>query len=94
MSNDDVTFEESDWRDLSPSDKRALRIFSRVSLDFEALVKASGVAQKGMDNLISKGLAIEGTPSTDGRTFKLTDKGWLAVEWLSGRRTRTFKPHS
>jgi hypothetical protein len=90
--NDRATFDERDFNQLTPHDKRALRIFWGVTSDFESLVKASGVGQKGMDALIAKGLAIEGDPSSDGRTFKLTDKGLLAVDWLSGRRTRVF-PH-
>lgn len=85
-----ITFDEADWRDLTGHDKKALRTFSRVAIDFEPLAKASGVGQKSMDALIAKGLAVEGEPSTHGRTFKITKKGWLAVEWLKGRRTRGY----
>ncbi|MCH8683875.1 hypothetical protein [Pedomonas mirosovicensis] len=81
-----ITFDRSDWRDLTGAEKRALRAFSRVGIDFEPLAKAVGVGQKSMDALIEKGLAVEGKPSLHGRTFKITEKGWLAVEWLSGRR--------
>ncbi|TKV73676.1 hypothetical protein FDV58_36315 [Bradyrhizobium elkanii] len=88
--NEPATFDEDDWRDLTGPDKRALRIFSRVAIDFEPLAKASGVGQKSMDELIAKGLAIEGNRSLHGRTFKITNKGWLAVEWLEGRKTRAY----
>lgn len=87
-----ATFDESDWDSLTVADKKAIKIFSRVSLDYEPLAKASGVGQKSMDALIAKGLAVEGKLGLHGRTFKLTDKGWLAVEWLSGRRVRTYPP--
>lgn len=88
---DPATFDEADWNQLTGHDKRALRIFSRVALDFEPLAKAAGVGQASMDSLIAQGLAVEGDPYRHGnRTFKLTDKGWLAVEWLHGRRTRVY----
>lgn len=91
MNTDETTtFDESDWRELTGHDKKALRTFSRVAIDFEPLAKASGVGQKSMDALIAKGLAVEGSPSLHGRTFKITKKGWLAVEWLHGRRTRVY----
>jgi hypothetical protein len=85
-----VKFDEDDWRELTGSDKKALRTLSRVAIDFEPLAKATGVGQKSMDALIAKDLAVEGEPSLHGRMFKLTKKGWLAVEWLSGRRTRVY----
>ena len=85
-----ATFDELDWRGLTGNDKRALGIFSRVALDFEPLARATGVGQQSMDSLMAKGLAVEGEESLHGRTFKLTDKGWLAVEWLSGRRMRVY----
>ncbi|MDP2358267.1 MAG: hypothetical protein Q8M31_19700 [Beijerinckiaceae bacterium] len=85
-----ATFDEADWRDLTPLDKKTLRKFSRVSMVFEPLAKAAGVGQKGMDGLIAKGLAVEGPTSLHGRTFKITNKGWLATEWLSGRRPRIY----
>jgi hypothetical protein len=85
-----ITFNEDDWRELTAQDKNALRKFARVSFDFEPLSRASGVGQKSMDALIGKGLAVEGPASLYGRTFKLTNKGWLAFEWLSGRRTRGY----
>lgn len=85
-----ATFDENDWHELTPADKKALRTFSRVAIDFEPLAKASGVGQKSMDALIAKGLAVEGERSLHGRTFKITNKGWLAIEWLSGRRTRVY----
>jgi hypothetical protein len=82
------TFNEDDWRELTMQDKNALRKFSKVSFDFEPLSRAPGVGEQSMDALIAKGLAVEGQSSIYGRTFKLTNKGWLAVEWLSGRKTR------
>ncbi len=85
-----ITFNETDWRELTGSDKKALRIFSRVAIGFEPLAKASGVGQKSMDALIAKGLAMEGERSLRGRTFKITKKGRLAVEWLDGRRVRVY----
>ena len=86
-----ASFDQRDWSELTGADKKALRIFSRVSLDFEPLAKVAGVGQKSMDALIEKGLVSEGQLSRHGRTFKLTNKGWLAVEWLHGRRT-PFRP--
>ena len=86
--SDPSAFDKSDWADLESHEKNALRKFSRVATDFEALAKAAGVGQKSMDDLMAKGLAVEGEPSRHGRTFKITEKGWLAVEWLSGRRPR------
>ncbi|MEO9297173.1 hypothetical protein [Devosia alba] len=88
--NEAVTFDEADWRQLTGHDKKALRTLARVSIDFEPLAKASGVGQKSMDALIAKDLTVEGAPSLHGRTFKITKKGWLAVEWLQGRRTRVY----
>ncbi len=85
-----ATFDEDDWRGLTGHDKKSLQIFSRVALDFEPLAKAAGVGQKSMDALVAKGLAVEGEPSLHGRTFKITKKGWLAVEWMHGRRTRIY----
>jgi hypothetical protein len=75
-----TTFDESDWRELTGYHKKALRIFSRIAIGFEPLAKAAGVAQKSMDALMAMGLAVEGEPGLHGRTFKVTKKGWLAVE--------------
>ncbi|WP_296221353.1 hypothetical protein [uncultured Sphingomonas sp.] len=88
--SDPARFDEDDWAALSSNDKKTLRIWSRVALDFEPLARATGVGQKSMDSLISKDLAVEGEGSLHGRTFKLTDKGWLAVEWLHGRKMREY----
>lgn len=85
-----ATFDEEDWRDLTGPDKKALKIFSRVSIEYDPLSKAPGVGQRSMDSLVSKGLAVEGEPCLHGRTFKITQKGWLAVEWLHGRRPRVY----
>ncbi len=86
-----ATFDDLDWATITGPDKKALSTFSRRAIDFEILANAPGVGQKSMDALIGKGLAIEGAPSTvHGRRFKLTDKGWLAVEWIQGRRTRVY----
>lgn len=85
-----TTFDEADWYELTGNDKKALKIFSRVAIDFEPLAKATGVGQKSMDALIAKGLAVEGPSSRHGRTFKVTKKGRLAVEWLFGRRIRIY----
>lgn len=79
-------FTIDDWQSLTPPQKKALRKFSRVAIDFEPLAKAAGVGQSSMDSLIAIGLAEEGEASLHGRTFRLTDKGWLAVEWLNGNR--------
>ena len=82
-----TTFDESDWRELAGPDKKALRTFSRVAIDFEPLAKAYGVGQKSMDVLMSKGLDEEGESSLHGRRFRIARKEWLAVEWLQSRRT-------
>ena len=81
-------FDDTDWRGLSGQAKKALRIFSRVAIDFEPLAKAAGIGQGSMDVLLEKGLAVEGDMSRHGRTFKITEKGWLAVEWLNAQRMR------
>jgi hypothetical protein len=88
--NEPATFDEEDWHGLTGQDKKALEKLSRVALNFEPLAKSTGVGQKSMDSLIDQGLAVEGDPSMHGRTFKLTDKGWLAIEWLHGRKTRVY----
>lgn len=81
------TFDETDWNDLSMADKKALRRISQVATDYEPLAKMAGVGQKSMDSLIDKNLAVEGAASRHGaRTFKLTDKGWLAVNLLNGQK--------
>ena len=85
-----ATFDEDDWAALTGTDKKALRIFGRVAIGFEPLAKAPGVGQKSMDGLTKKGLAVEGEQSLHGRTFKITHKGWLAIEWMQGRRTRVY----
>jgi hypothetical protein len=89
-----VTFGERDWQSLSGSDKKALCTFSRVALSFEPLATAPGVGQKRMDSLIDKGLAEEGEPGLHGRTFQLSKKGWLAVEWCNGNRMREYPESS
>lgn len=88
--NDSVEFTKWDWGDLTPADKKALKIFSNYATDYEPLAKLAGVGQKGMDELIRKGLAVEGDKTTHGRTFKITEKGWLALSWIQGRRIQKF----
>jgi hypothetical protein len=87
-----ATFDENDWRDLTPADKKALKVIPRYSAgDFEIIAKMVGLGQPSMDALLAKGLAVEGEPSkVHGRRFRLTEKGWLAFEWINGRRTRVF----
>jgi hypothetical protein len=85
-----ITVNESDWRELTGQDKKALRIFSRVAIGFEPLAKAAGVGQKSRAALMAQGLAVEGEPGLHRRTFKIMKKGWLTVEWLHGRRTRIY----
>jgi hypothetical protein len=86
-----ATFSEDDWAELTGPDKKALKTLGRTTLGFETLAKSPGVGQKSMDALISKGLAVEGeTSPVQGRKFKLTDKGRLAVEWIQGRRIRVY----
>ena len=85
-----ATFDYADWRELTASDKRALWLLSRLGSNFEPLAKTTGVGQHRMDSLLAKGLAVEGPASVSGRTFKITDKGWLACEWLKGNRLRTY----
>lgn len=43
-----------------------------------------------MNALMVMDLAIEDESVLHGRTFKITKKRWLAVEWLHGRRTRFY----
>lgn len=84
-----VTFDEDDWASLTASDKKALPQMVRA-LDFEPLANLSGVGLKSIYALMEKGLVIEGEPSMLGRMFKLTTKGWLAVDWVNGRQTRVY----
>lgn len=83
-------FTEEDWAEITPQDKKALKAFSRVTMGFDPLSKAVGVGQPSMDALMAKGLAEEGAPGLHGRTFKITDKGWLALEWMRGNRMREY----
>jgi hypothetical protein len=41
-----ITFDESDWRELTGHDKKALRIFSRVAIGFEPLAKHLASARR------------------------------------------------
>ncbi len=84
-------FDEDDWAEITPSDKKALRIFSRVALGYESLSKAPGVGVRSMEALISKGLAEEGKTGLHGRTFKINGKGYLALEWMKGNHQRELK---
>jgi predicted transcriptional regulator len=52
---------------------------------FEPLAKWAGVGQKSLDELIRKGLAVEDDKTIHGRTFKITEKGWLALSWIQRR---------
>lgn len=85
-----VTFDEDDWSELTPADKKALKRLSLTTLDFDPLAKTSGVGQQSMDSLVAKGITEEGPRGIHGREFRITDKGWLAVEWLNGRRRRSY----
>ena len=88
--NDSTKFTKLDWVELTPADKKALKIFANYATDFEPLAKLAGVGQKSMDDLIRKELAVEGEKSIHGRTFKITDKGWLALSWIQGQRIESF----
>ncbi|MCB1463133.1 MAG: hypothetical protein KDJ90_12070 [Nitratireductor sp.] len=88
-----ITFDVEDWRQLSGSDKRAIRHLQKALNDFEPLAKFAGLGQTGVDNLIVKGLAEQGgscRPSVAPIGYRLTKKGWLAAEWCAGRRPREY----
>ena len=34
-----ATFDESDWRDLTPANKKAIRTITRYAVDFEVIAK-------------------------------------------------------
>lgn len=40
-----TTFDESDWRELTGHDKKALHTFSQVAINLEPLAKVAGVGQ-------------------------------------------------
>lgn len=85
-----ATFNEIDWRALTGSDKKAFSKLGYLTLGYDHLSNIPGVGQKSMDSLLAKGLAVEGERCLHGRTFKLTDKGDLAYDWVKGGRTRVF----
>jgi hypothetical protein len=85
-----ATFDEGDWLNLTSAEKKAIKAIASGTIDFDVLANIPGVGQKSMDSLISNRLVEEGVSGPDGRVFKLSDKGWLAHEWICGRRTRTF----
>jgi len=91
-----ATFDESDWAELTTHDKRMLTICARAFMvSFESLAKAPGMGQKSVDSLLAQGLLIEGDPNRHNqRTFRLTSKGVLAVEWTQGRKTRVYPQSS
>lgn len=84
-----ASFDEDDWSALSGSDKKALQRMLRA-FDFEPLANLPGVGIKSIDTLMEKGLVVEGELSLHGRTFKLTNKGILAVDWIRGGRTQVY----
>ena len=85
---DPAIFDDDDWHSLRDREKTALLVLSKGSAHFDKLENALGVAMKSVDALVSKGLAIEDISPLGGAECKITEKGWLAVEWINGRRTR------
>jgi hypothetical protein len=88
-----VTFDEDDWAHLTSRDRIAIRILAAALNEFEPLAKFAGLGQPGIENLIAKGLAEEGRscrPSVGAYGYRLTKKGWLAFEWLTGNRMREY----
>lgn len=72
-----VTFDESDWAQLTGHDKRAVRLLQKGLGDFEPLAKFAGLGQTGVDSLIAKGLAEEGPcmrPHVAPIGYRLTKK--------------------
>lgn len=41
-----IAFDESDWRELTSYDKKALHILSRVAVGLEPLAKTAGVVRR------------------------------------------------
>ncbi|QDA35768.1 hypothetical protein E4191_16515 (plasmid) [Paracoccus liaowanqingii] len=82
MSSSDG-FEQSDWQGLSGADQDTLRVWLQATIDLQPLAKAAGVDQESKGSMIAQGLAVEDNHAIYGYTLNLTDKGWLAIEWLS-----------
>lgn len=88
-----VTFDEGDWSRLSPHDKQAVRKLRGAADGFEPLAKFAGLGPRMVESLIALGLAEEGPssrPLTAQYGYRLTKKGWLASEWLSGNKMREY----
>ncbi|TGN37570.1 hypothetical protein E4L95_22655 [Paracoccus liaowanqingii] len=81
--NSSAAFEQSDWLNLSGANQESLRIWLQATTDLLPLAKAAVVDQKSKASMISQGLAFEDNHAFYGYTLNLTDKGWLAIEWVS-----------
>ncbi len=88
-----VTFDEDDWRDLTGHDKAGIKKLAGALNDFEPLAKFANFGAVMVRSLIDKGLAEEGPcsrPAVASVGYRLTKKGWLANEWIYGRRMREY----
>ncbi|QDA35800.1 hypothetical protein E4191_16685 (plasmid) [Paracoccus liaowanqingii] len=81
--NSSDAFEQSDWQGLSGADQDTLRFWLQATIALQPLAKAAGVDQKSKGSMISQGLAFEDNHEIYGYTLNLTDRGWLAIEWLN-----------
>lgn len=80
--DDLAVFCESDWAGLSGTDRDTLRLWLRAVMDFQPLAQTLGVDPTSRRRLIAQGLAVEDLHSRQGNSLTLTDKGWLAIEWV------------
>jgi len=88
-----VTFTLDDWEYLTAADKRAVVKLRRALFDFEPLANLPGVGMGMVGSLMTKELAEEGPysrPAVAERGYRLTKKGWLASEWINGKRTAAY----
>lgn len=88
-----ATFDEVDWRSLTELDKRAIRSLTIALSNFEPLAKFPRLGPLSVHGLIEKGLAEEGPscrPRAGALGYRLTNKGWLANEWMTGNKMRVY----
>jgi hypothetical protein len=84
-----ATFSDDEWDALTSHDKHALKAIGRVApASFEPLRKFRGVGETKIQSLLEKKLVEEGRSVPRNEVgYRLTDKGWLALDRSIGRRS-------
>jgi len=88
-----TTFDLDDWEELTGQDKATIRKLRSALDDFEPLANLPGIGPLKVRSLMDKGLAEEGPcsrPLVAESGYRLTKKGWLASEWIDGRRMTEY----